>query len=144
MSVPNEVIEYMKRDLGDVVRGDANRATTQLRQLHIDPLSEFAEFYSQYQGPFICPGDGPELLDLCGPAIPAIPDQTAYVRDAHGIPERFLALTTDESEGMFLYDVPTGAVFDVDFRDIARLKAGEMKSRWRSFNDFLIWYFSLS
>ncbi|WP_176051065.1 SMI1/KNR4 family protein [Burkholderia sp. BCC1644] len=115
-----------------------------LQDLGVASDTDFGQFYLKYQGGFISPRPVAELLDIEGPSIPAIPDQTEYVRDRYGIPEQYLALTSDESEGMYLYGNDDGAVYDLDISDLNDFINGNISARWATFNDFLIWYFDSS
>ncbi|NTZ07191.1 SMI1/KNR4 family protein [Burkholderia metallica] len=115
-----------------------------LQDLGVASATDFGQFYLKYRGSFISPRPIAELLDIEGPSIPAIPDQTEYVRDRYGIPEQYLALTSDESEGMYLYGKGDGAVYDLDISVLNDFIKGNVSARWAAFNDFLIWYFELS
>ncbi|MEN9866150.1 MAG: hypothetical protein RL748_1740 [Pseudomonadota bacterium] len=140
--IPIVVETYLAKDTGDIFRYDPQRAMSILRQLGVPASSEFGEFYHKYQGGFISPRPVAELLDIDGPATPAIPDQTEYVRDRYQLPEKFLALTSDESEGMYLYNTDDQAVYDFDLGQYQDFLAGKVSARWKTFNEFLIWYFS--
>ena len=139
--IPQKVKDYLAKDTGDVLRQDKKRAFHALSQLGVDPNSEFGEFYMEYQGSFISPRPIAELLDIEGPAIPAIPDQTEYSQDRYQLPEKFLALTSDESEGMYLYNKDDHAVYDFDLGEYKDFMNGKVPARWESFNSFLVWYF---
>ncbi|TRX74769.1 SMI1/KNR4 family protein [Pseudomonas mangiferae] len=140
----NKSIEdYISNLSGDVLRDDVAEAITALNKLGINKGSDFWEFYVKYQGPFISPRDKPELLDLIGPEIPAILDQTEYVKDRYEIGEEFLAITSDESEGMYLYSISKGDVYDLDISDLKDFLNGKLAPRWGDFGSFLIWYFKL-
>ncbi|RQR28034.1 SMI1/KNR4 family protein [Burkholderia sp. Bp9143] len=115
-----------------------------LQDLGVASDTDFGQFYLKYQGGFISPRPVAELLDIEGPSIPAIPDQTEYVRDRYGIPEQYLALTSDESEGMYLYGKDDGAVYDLDISVLNYFLKWKVPARWATFNDFLIWYFESS
>ncbi|WP_338767685.1 hypothetical protein [Massilia sp. METH4] len=112
-----------------------------LHTLGVDPGTEFGEFYLEYQGTFISPRSVAELLDIVGPEIPAVPDQTEYARDRYRLPEKYLALTSDESEGMYLYNIEDMAVYDFELGSYRLFMSGQATPDWSSFNDFLIWYF---
>lgn len=142
--IPAQVKVFLAKDTGDVLRYDRQSALQVLRQLGVDPATEFGEFYLEYQGSFISPRPVAELLDIEGPAIPAIPDQTDYARDRYQLPEKFLALTSDESEGMYLYNKEDQAVYDFDLGEYKAFMNGQIPARWKSFNDFLLWYFDES
>lgn len=139
--IPKPVKLFLAKDAGDIIRSDVKSALQVLRQLGIDPATEFGEFYLEYQGSFISPRPVAELLDIEGSAIPAIPDQNAYAQERYQLPETFLALTSDESEGMYLYNKDDRTVYDFDFSEYKALVSGQLPARWKSFNDFLLWYF---
>ncbi|WBS02548.1 hypothetical protein OU994_30645 [Pseudoduganella sp. SL102] len=139
--IPVRVRAFLAKETGDVLRNDRPSALHMLRRLGVDASTEFGEFYLTYQGNFISPRAVAELLDIEGPQIPAIPDQTDYVRDRYRFPEKFLALTSDESEGMYLFDREDGTVHDFDLCEYDDFVKGRVPARWRSFNAFLSWYF---
>lgn len=82
----------------------------------------------------------PELLRIVGPGIPKILDQADYVWDRYEIPGNFLPLTSDEGEGMYLYDVRTQAVHDYYLERHDQFVLGQVQPRWKSFHDFMAWY----
>lgn len=142
--IPSTVDQYLAGSTGDIARDDPKTAMRALQDLGVASDTDFGQFYLKYQGGFISPRPVAELLDIEGPSIPAIPDQTEYVRDRYGIPEQYLALTSDESEGMYLYGNDDGAVYDLDISDLNDFINGNISARWATFNDFLIWYFDSS
>ena len=142
--IPQKVKGYLAKETGDVLRQDKQGALNALTQLGVNPGSEFGEFYMEYQGSFISPLPVAELLDIEGPAIPAIPDQTDYSRDRYQLPEKFLALTSDESEGMYLYNKEDQAVYDFDLGNYKEFMVGKIPPRWKTFGEFLLWYFDES
>ncbi|OXJ28580.1 hypothetical protein CFB46_06065 [Burkholderia sp. HI2761] len=99
---------------------------------------------SSIRGGFISPRLVAELLDIEGASIPAIPDQTEYVRDRYGIQGKYLALTSDESGGMYLYDKGDSVVYDIDILVLNDFIKRKVPARWATFNDFLTWYFESS
>ncbi|HDR9587352.1 TPA: hypothetical protein QDC31_004711 [Burkholderia stabilis] len=142
--IPSTVDQYLAGSTGDIARDDPKTAMRALQGLGVASDTDFGQFYLKYQGGFISPRPVAELLDIEGPSIPAIPDQTEYVRDRYGIPEQYLALTSDESEGMYLYSKDDGAVYDLDVSVLNDFIKGKVPARWITFNDFLIWYFEPS
>jgi hypothetical protein len=139
--IPQKVKDYLAKDGGDVLRQNKQGALRTLSQLGVDPNSEFGEFYLEYQGAFISPRPIAELLDIDDSAIPAVPDQTDYSQDRYQLPEKFLALTSDESEGMYLCNKDDQAVYDFNLKEYEIFMSGEIPARWKSFNSFLAWYF---
>ena len=116
----------------------------ELEKLGISEESQIGQFYLKYRGPFFSPVRLPELLDVERPT-PEVAEQTEYVRTELGVPEDFVCLTTTEGEGMYLYRISTGEVFDVGFKDVPRLGTDEgVLARWMTFQDFLVEYFGIS
>ena len=141
--IPESITNYLAQEGDVVLRKDALHAFEALRQIGVDENTELGEFYTKYRGGFLSPEPRPELLDIAGPAIPAIPDQTAYVLDRYELPEEFVALTSDESEGMYLYNRNNKSVYDFNVGQSQELVNGEIQPRWNSFNDFLNWFFNI-
>lgn len=141
--IPEAIINYLAQEGSGILRKDASDAFESLRQLGIDIKTELGEFYTQYRGGFISPEPRPELLDITGPAIPAIPDQTEYVLDRYRLPAEFVALTSDESEGMYLYNKNNQAIYDFNVGQSQELVSGKIQPRWNSFNEFLVWFFNI-
>ncbi|MET1080329.1 MAG: SMI1/KNR4 family protein [Pseudomonas sp.] len=142
--IPVQVKKFLGKSTDDVHRYDYQSALKALHNLGVAPSTEFGEFYLEYQGGFISPRPVAELLDIEGPAIPAVPDQTDYARDRYQLPEKFLPITSDESEGMYLYNKEDKAVYDFDLSEYKAFMDGKIPARWESFNEFLVWYFDES
>jgi len=142
--IPKDVETFLTGKKGVQSRSDRGVVEGRLQELGVPLDSDFADFYSKFQGPFLSPKRLPELLDVAYPT-PEILEQTEYVRTEYGVPEGFVCLTTTEGEGMYLYQVPTGMVFDVGIEELSSLcNDGEnVEARWRSFNDFLLDFFGL-
>ncbi|KWD53271.1 hypothetical protein WL67_28185 [Burkholderia ubonensis] len=139
MKTPANVYTYLSKATGDVRREDRHAALDALDRLGIAHDTGFAQFYLTYQGPFVGPRPVAELFDLTD--YSGIAGALDYVRDRYGFPVHVVPLTSDESEGMFLYDTRDGAVYDYELRDHARFIAGETDARWATFTAFLGWYF---
>ena len=52
-----------------------------------------------------------------------------------------MALTSDESEGMYLYNKNNKSVYDFSVGQSQDLINGKIQPRWNSFNEFLEWFF---
>lgn len=141
--IPQSVINHLSKDGDQVLRKDTAAVFEALRNIGIDSETELGEFYIRYRGGFLSSLPRPELLDILGPAIPAIPDQTEYVLERYDLPEAFVALTSDESEGMYLYNKEDRSVYDFDVGRSQDLANGIIPARWHSFNEFLIWFFNV-
>lgn len=142
--IPPEVDSYLAKDTGEILRPDRKAAEAALQALGVPLGTEFADFYLKYQGGFISPRPVAELLDIEGPVDPNIPVQTEYAQDRYGLPHKYLALTSDESEGMYVYNKEDRAVYDMDFDNLKDLLDDRLAARWPTFNTFLSWYFDES
>lgn len=139
MTIPGDVQAYLSRRTGNVERDDPEAVPDALDRLGIARDTELAAFYPAYHGPFISPRLIAELWDLLD--YSSIVASLDYVRDRYEFPDHLLPLTSDESEGMYLYDALAGAVHDYDLTTHARFVAGEIDPRWATFSAFLKWYF---
>ncbi len=57
------------------------------------------------------------------------------------IQDRYLRISSIEGEGSYFYDKETDAVYDVDWNQMDDLVSGKLKPQWKSFYDFLEWYY---
>lgn len=88
--------------------------------------SSFGEFYLKYSGPFISKKPIPELYDLVDST--SILDSIAYVKDRYKFSDSFIALTSDELEGMYLYNKDNGSVYDFDLGQYEDFIAGKKQT----------------
>lgn len=137
--IPQKVKDYLAKESGDVLRQNKQGALDALTQLGIAPHSEFGDFYMEHQGPFISPRPVAELYDLI--EYSGIVDAIDYVKDRYQLEAKLLPLTSDESEGMYLYDKESGTVSDFYLRDYKAFMTGQIPPRWKTFGEFLLWYF---
>ena len=140
--IPVEVETYLANAPGEVLRASRASAEKVLQTLGVALNTEFADFYLKYQGCFISPRPVSELMDIDGPEIPNIAAELGYVQDRYDLPANYLPLTTDEGEGMYLYAINSGTVYDMDFDNLPDLLTNKLPPRWPDFNAFLIWFFS--
>lgn len=126
----------------DRLRGNAHEVTGILNSLGVNSLSDFGQFYTKFKGRFPSSPGKLELLDLIGSGIPTIPDQTEYIQDRYEIPANYIPLTSDEGEGMYLYEKFTGEVYNYYLRDHDQFTSGKCNPEWASFQAFLEWYFN--
>ncbi|MCW7550945.1 hypothetical protein OO184_24215 [Photorhabdus sp. APURE] len=73
--------------------------------------------------------------------IDDIKEQLDYVKDRYDLPDEYIPLTSDESEGMYLFNKKNGSVYDFNLSEYSSFMKGKINARWKTFNDFLIWYF---
>jgi len=136
----------------------ANRAFRELvlHALGVPTKSDFWEFYVAYDFPFKRPDDCLETMQDIEPAFAdgreidwsaygasdsPVYVGTRFVREVWELPDAFIALTSCEGEGAFLYDIASEAVYDfgLDARD--EMISGTLTPRWPTFVAFLDWYF---
>jgi len=97
-------------------------------------------FYMAINGALPAVSGRLELLRIVGPGIPKIPDQAEYVWDRYELPVNFLPLSSDEGEGMYLYDMSTEEVHDYRLARHDQFVTGQEQPRWESFHGFMMWY----
>ena len=139
MAIP----EVVQQKLSDAVyqRPRESNVEEALAKLGIDPSSEFAEFIETYQGSFGSPKTGFELLDL-EEGEESILSSTETVRKVFGWPNRFIVVSTYLGNGVLVYDIESGSVFNVDFEGgDTLLLEGKLPPEWDTWNDFLAYYF---
>ncbi|MBS2027119.1 MAG: SMI1/KNR4 family protein [Deltaproteobacteria bacterium] len=123
-------------------RVDRARVEACLERLGVEVPRDFRDFYLRYEGAFGSSATGFELLDLCERS-PSIESSTNEVHQVHGWPARYLVLTTYVGNGVLVLDCETASVFDVDFEGSDReLLQGKLAPRWKSFGDFLEFFFA--
>jgi hypothetical protein len=117
---------------------DESRSTTAalLRDAGIASDCELAHFYLHY-GPGTCRG-WYELNEA-----DEIADATQYARDEFGVPAGYIALTGYEGEGVVLYELQTGEVYDVELGRLDDFLSGSMAPIATRFEGFLIWCMNL-
>lgn len=138
--IPDDVLELLKRQPAIQGRVDAVDVRRELAALGVDPASEVAEFFEAFRAVNIHSRHTSEqLMDPAFPS-PQLAAATEFVRDVYQVEKEFLCLTSAEGEGFFLYDLRTGAVFDVDVAQLEDLESGKLGARWSTFFDMLRWY----
>jgi len=106
-----------------------------LDALNIGHTSEFAQYYKETYGLLISPKPIADLLD-----IGMIVDQASYVRERYELPPEFIPLTSDESEGMYIYNATSQKVYDFELAHYNDFIEGNIGPRWETFNEFLLWF----
>jgi hypothetical protein len=132
----------LRAEPADHARDDRAAAGRALQELRVPLDSDFAQFYLEFGGPFIGPRPVPELYDLVDRG--GIMDAREYFQDRYALGAEYLALTSDEAEGAFVYNAENGAVYDFELGQGDRFRRGEAAPRWPTFAAFLEWYFELS
>lgn len=137
--IPNRIIKSFEENNIPYKRNeiDKENAIKVLEQLGLNPSTEVYEYYSQiYGGNIINPRAIDEMIDI---ADEVIFDTLDYIRDRYEISSDFIPLTSDQAEGMFLFNVKDHKIYDFDLACYEDFINGT-NPRWGSFYDFLLWY----
>jgi hypothetical protein len=138
--IPADIQQLMAKQPGQVARDDAAPVAAELARLGIDKRNQFGEFFREYRVSTVASSASTEeLMDLLSPSE-QVRDATQFARDAYDLVEGYVALTSGEGEGFFLYRVKGGEVFDLAVDDFDALEAGQVQPRWSTFYDFLRWF----
>ena len=78
-------------------------------------------------------------MDPCVPSE-QIAAATEFAKETFELEGGFLALTSGEGGGFFLYEIGTGEVYDLGVEEFDALKSGGAEARWSSFFEFIRWY----
>ena len=98
--LPDNVIRYMQSEDWYTERENKEEAISIMTGLGIDPSSEIGRFYRNTYGDLISPKPVAQLLEMN-----QFEDQTRYVRERYELPKELIPITSDESEGMYLYNI---------------------------------------
>lgn len=140
--IPADIQQLMAKQPGQVARGDATLVGPELARIGVDEQSELGEFFRAYRVSTIASSASTEeLMDLLLPSH-QVRDATEFARDTYDLAEGYVALTSGEGEGFYLYRVKSGEVFDLGVDEFDALEAGQLQPRWSNFYDFLRWFLS--
>ncbi|WP_372722238.1 hypothetical protein [Novipirellula sp.] len=136
--IPNDVVSYLE-SVEDAhtkwARDHAGDTAKSLSEIGIAPDSTIAELYTRFGWSFRTRSARYELL-----APSEIAEWTGYAHDELGVPRDFIALTSNEGQGIFLMDRNSGTVYDVAYGQFDSLENGTLPPVAESFADFLVWY----
>ncbi|MEO6677973.1 MAG: SMI1/KNR4 family protein [Pseudomonas sp.] len=140
--IPNELIQLIEKQPGDIHRIDKHSVTEALTALNISLDSELSEFFLNYAITFFRSNSSDE--DLCDVADPSneIAVGTNFIHEVWELPENFICLTSVQGEGCYLYDNNNGEILDFSLANRDDFLAGKQQLKWSSFFEFLIWYMS--
>jgi hypothetical protein len=137
--VPEPIRALAKTRIGDIFRNDLAAAQDQLRALGIQSDTQLAAFFLEFNATNMSSTSSfEELQELSSPS-PQIQSATRFVHEVWGLPREYVALTSCEGEGGYLYSILTGAVYDFD---LATREAflDHPHPKWKDFNTFIEWY----
>jgi hypothetical protein len=133
--VPDKVINYMRAKNLYAPRTIKQKVLNILDSLGVDHSSEFAHYYLETYGLLISPKAIEDLLD-----IEQLPGQVRYACERYALPPEFIPITSDESEGMYMYNTKNHGVYDFDLAQYNDFMQGATVPRWKGFNEFLLWF----
>ena len=138
--VPDQLIELVEQQAGNVHRSNPEIVRNALLELGVSLESEFAEFFLSFAITlFLSDVSDEELCDIAEPTE-QIKVGTEFVHEVWGIPENYICFTTAEGEGAYLYDKVSGGVWDFELASRKRFLSCEIGAQWESFFGFMIWY----
>lgn len=137
--IPERLKTLVQQQKGEVTRADPSAAKRALIALGIPLESQIAEFFLTYQiSLFQSDVSDEQLCDIAEPEEVAM--GTQFAREVWELPERYVCLSSAQSEGAYLYDVNTGEVHDFSLASREDFLAGKEPARWKTFFEFLTWY----
>ncbi|MBS9429644.1 SMI1/KNR4 family protein [Photorhabdus akhurstii] len=123
--IPEKVSNYIKSKGSYILREDKINCIDTIHSLDIDLSSEFSSFYQEIYCDLISPKPIADLLD-----IDDIKEQFYYVKDRYDLPDEYIPLTSDESEGMYLFNKKNGSVYDFNLSEYDTFMKGKISPRW--------------
>jgi hypothetical protein len=114
------------------LEGARSETAALLQDAGIPANSELAHFYTRF-GASTCRG----WYDLNEPD--RIAEATQYAQDEWGVPANFVALTGFEGEGVVLYALETGEVYDVELHRLKEFLNGSLEPIAKTFEGYLLW-----
>ena len=122
-----------EQQLGTIHRENKIRVKHELQSLEININSEIATFLLNFRvGNFHSDVSKEELNDIESPT-PQIRETSEWLWADYDIDSKFIALTSFESEGGYLYDRSCGEVIEFEF-------PSKEINRWKSYFEFISWY----
>lgn len=114
------------------VKSSRSGTRAELRRLGVSAGSQLHHFYVTF-GAATCRG----WYDLNEPD--EIADATQYSREEWGVSDAYIALTSFEGEGVVLYALKDGAVYDVELRHLDAFLSGSLAPIAKTFEGYLRW-----
>ena len=114
------------------------QAKEKLNELGVKPNSTFFELYlNSFYDP-----DNIKLDQLYGLSEIYEDYKNPFWADKYpNITDRYLQISSIEGEHSYFYDKETDAVYSVDWGEMDDFMAGKLEPQWKSFYDFLEWYY---
>jgi hypothetical protein len=112
-----------------------------LTQEGIDTNSSFAEFMSTYEGEFY--GEEGVIINVGIDILDYENSLTAHIRKEYNIPQNYLPLFNLEVDDFLFYDKFNDSVILVEAGHLNDFLAENIFPQWKTFNDFLIYFFDI-
>lgn len=143
--IPKDLDEMVKncKRWHEIPKKDHHEIHEYLRKHKIPLESDFAQFVMTYSLDLVTPSSDFEDLMEVRCEIEGL-STTEYVIEEWGVPEKYVALSSIEGEGCYLYDKETGQVVDFNLADTDEFLAGEIPVLANSFFDFMRLYLAPS
>ena len=138
--IPSQLKTLIEKQPGDRIRTDRAAAERALAELGVSADSEFAQLYLAYKLlSFRSEVSYEELVDVAEPNR-AVAVGTQFAHEVWGLPEKYVAFTSLEGEGAYLYDRETGQVWDFELASKDAFLARRQQPKFNSFFEFMEWY----
>ena len=117
-----------------------SEASDKLDEMGINKNSTLYKYYSNYIG---VDSSNRKSADLLSTLEEIYEDyKNPFWQEQYpNIQDRYLRISSIEGEHSYFYDKETDAVYDVDWNQMDDLVSGKLKPQWKSFYDFLEWYY---
>src|SRR5262245_33245450 len=110
VTIPSQLKKLIEQQPGDRFRTNRAAAERALADLGVPLDSEFAQLYFAYKLMlFRSEVSNEDLRDVAEPNC-AVAIGTRFAREVWELPDKYVAFTSMEGEGAYLYDRETGAV----------------------------------
>ena len=153
--IPKKIVDLLVAN-GQIPRAvGRDKVMETLQLLGIGSDSEFGEFYQEYDPSLLSSDVSYEQLE---DAVEAVVDGQSldnvkpeesplyvgsqFIWETWGLPKDFIALTSLEGEGGYIYSASDEKVYDIDSAEAGSLAKGGKVARWNSFYSFIEWYLS--
>ena len=110
-----------------------------MAKLGIPPTTELFSFCSEYcLSNLFSETSSEALVDVCEPSE-EMAVGTRFIQETWELPCEYVALTSCQGEGAFLYSKATHRVFDFSLENRQEFLQ-QPHARWKGFYEFLYWY----
>jgi len=138
--IPSHLTKLIEQQPGERIRTNRAAAEQALADLGVPLDSEFAQLYLAYRLlSFRSEVSNEDIVDVAEPRR-EVAVGTRFAHEAWKLPDKYVAFTSMEGEGAYLYDKETGQVWDFELASREAFLAGKQQPKWNSFFEFMTWY----